>query len=244
MSERFISRKKYELVEDDFIETLGERLFRIRALIDFGKVKAGELGGYIEKEANLSQHDDAWVRTEARVYGNAQVWGDGRVSEYARVSGNAQVSGYAHIFGYAHISDWARVSGGARVKDYTWVKDDARVFGDACISSHAKVSGDAQVFGDVYLSDRMHLSGHAWVSSNEDVLWLADIDRECSSLTAYRTQSGVELTHHYFYGSPEAFLEKMVKKYGDSRTAREYQLLIEFAQSRLQADDCLQEAAV
>ena len=42
--------KKYGLLTDDTI-TLddGTVLYRIRALIDFGNVKAGELGGYIEK---------------------------------------------------------------------------------------------------------------------------------------------------------------------------------------------------
>ena len=32
---------------------------------------ASELGGWIEKESNLSQDGDAWVCGDARVYGNA-----------------------------------------------------------------------------------------------------------------------------------------------------------------------------
>lgn len=46
--------KKYELT-DDTIKVAGRTLYRIRALIDFGGVKAGQLGGYIEKEENLAQ---------------------------------------------------------------------------------------------------------------------------------------------------------------------------------------------
>lgn len=46
----------------------------------------GDLGGYVEKEGNLDQENDAWV------YGNAQVSGDAQVYGYARVSGNAQVA--------------------------------------------------------------------------------------------------------------------------------------------------------
>lgn len=41
--------KKYELVVDDTITFLGWKLFRIKALISFGSVKAGEFGGYIQK---------------------------------------------------------------------------------------------------------------------------------------------------------------------------------------------------
>ena len=71
--------KKFELTSD-FITFLGKKLFRIRALIEFGDVKAGELGGYVEKEENLDHDGNAWV------YGNAQVCGN---ADYA----------YAHGFG-------------------------------------------------------------------------------------------------------------------------------------------------
>ena len=47
--------KKYELLKDDYKEVYRFKLYRIRALKDFGDVKKGEVGGYIEKEENLSQ---------------------------------------------------------------------------------------------------------------------------------------------------------------------------------------------
>ena len=42
--------KKFELLNDDTIEWFGRKLFRIKAKINFGIVKEGELGGYVEKE--------------------------------------------------------------------------------------------------------------------------------------------------------------------------------------------------
>ena len=42
-------------------------LYQIRALKDFGNVKVGDLGGWIEKEANLSQQGNAWVSGNALV---------------------------------------------------------------------------------------------------------------------------------------------------------------------------------
>lgn len=59
--------KKYELTEETFT-VFGKTLYRIRAVRDFGSVKTGEFGGYIEKEENLSHFGDAWV------YGNAEVF--------------------------------------------------------------------------------------------------------------------------------------------------------------------------
>lgn len=46
--------KKFELVMDQKIEFFGRTLYRIRALISFGTIEAGGIGGYIEKESNLS----------------------------------------------------------------------------------------------------------------------------------------------------------------------------------------------
>lgn len=78
--------KKFELTSEFVTNISGTKLFRIKALVEFGDVEAGELGGYIEKEENLDHDGDAWV------YGNALVCGD------AQVYGNADYA-YAHGFG-------------------------------------------------------------------------------------------------------------------------------------------------
>lgn len=49
-------------------------LYRIMAVSDFSYVKAGEVGGFIEKEDNLSQDGESWVYGNAKVYGNAQIF--------------------------------------------------------------------------------------------------------------------------------------------------------------------------
>ena len=56
--------KKFELLPDDTIEVFGRKHFRIKAKINFGAVGTGELGGYIEKEENLSENGDAWVTSQ------------------------------------------------------------------------------------------------------------------------------------------------------------------------------------
>ena len=116
--------KKFELTTES-ITFLGRTLFRIKALISFGDVEAGELGGYIEKEGNLSHEGNAWVYDNARVYDNAWVCGDARVYGDARVCGDAEVCGDARVCGNA------------------WVCGNAEVYGDADI---ATISG----FGSEY----------------------------------------------------------------------------------------------
>lgn len=122
--------KKFELTTEFITNAFGKKLFRIKALVEFGDVKAGELGGYVEKEENVSQDGNAWVSGDARVYGNAWVHGNAKVYDDAWVSDNAKVFDNAEVYGNA------RVSG------------DARVYGDAWVSGNARVSGNAWVYGD------------------------------------------------------------------------------------------------
>lgn len=86
--------KKYELT-DETIEVYGTALHRIKALKDFGNVKKGELGGYVESEHNLSQEGNCWVCGNAEVYDNAEVYGNALVCGNAKVCGNAEVCGNA-----------------------------------------------------------------------------------------------------------------------------------------------------
>ena len=64
--------KKYELTSETKI-VFGHILYRIKALSSFGCVSAGDLGGFLESEKNLSQNGNAWVFGNAEVYGNAEV---------------------------------------------------------------------------------------------------------------------------------------------------------------------------
>ena len=63
--------KKYEFTgETKQVELLFRTatLHRIKAVAEFGVVKIGDIGGWIEKEENLSHEGDA------KVYGNAKVF--------------------------------------------------------------------------------------------------------------------------------------------------------------------------
>ena len=95
--------KKYELTEDTIIVN-GYILHRIIAIIDFGDIKKGDIGGWIENERSLDQNGNAWVSGNAQVYGDARVYGDALVSGDAWVYGNARVFGNAQVYGNARVS--------------------------------------------------------------------------------------------------------------------------------------------
>ena len=80
---------KYELTTT--IEVDNVTLYQIQALKDFGDIKVGDVGGWIETESNLSQDGNAWVSGDASVYGDALVYGDARVYDSAIIAQNQYV---------------------------------------------------------------------------------------------------------------------------------------------------------
>ena len=100
-----MNSKKYELVASDV-----NGLYRVKALMDFGNVKAGDIGGYVSGEHNLSHYGNSWVYDNARVFEHARVSNNASVSGLACVSGNARVSGSACVSGLACVSGNAAIS--------------------------------------------------------------------------------------------------------------------------------------
>ena len=104
--------KKYKLT-DETISLNGATLYRIEALKDFGEIKKGDKGGFIESENNLAHEGDAWVSDNAHVYGDACVFDNACVYNNASVSGYAQVYGNARVYGNTNVCGDAEISTGS-----------------------------------------------------------------------------------------------------------------------------------
>jgi hypothetical protein len=121
---------KYKLTKNK--TTIGDvTLYQIEALKDFSNIKKGDLGGWIEKESNLSQQGNCWVYGDALVYDDALVYGDAEVYGSTLVFGNTVVSGNTKVYSTAEIygDDWAY--GIAKVYDDARVFGGARIYGDS-----------------------------------------------------------------------------------------------------------------
>lgn len=105
-----VMNQKYELT-DETVKINSVILHRIMALTDFGEVNAGDLGGWVESERNLSHDGNAWVYDNAWVYGNAWVGGN------ARVCGNAWVDGNDHLLQVGPIGSRNEYTTFFRAKD-------------------------------------------------------------------------------------------------------------------------------
>ena len=122
------SNQKYEIT--DIAHKEYPFLHRIRALRNIGTtVEAGDLGGFVEGEWNLSYEDaDSWIFHDAIAANAAFVEGGSILRDEAVVCGEARVRGSSMISDYARVEDHAVIDG-ARVEVY------------AKVSAHALVSG-------------------------------------------------------------------------------------------------------
>jgi UDP-3-O-[3-hydroxymyristoyl] glucosamine N-acyltransferase len=157
--------KKYKLTKKT-THINGKTLYQIKALISFGNVKKGDLGGWIEKEDNLSHEGSCWVYDNACVYDNARISNDARVLGEARVYGNALVSDGAWVYGNAEVFDHAWVRGNAWIYGNAMVCGSARVYDSTHIYGRACVSGNTRVSGNTIVSKQIKLVGGEFFRTN------------------------------------------------------------------------------
>ena len=223
--------KKYELTAE-FIEQWGKKLFRIKALISFGSVEAGELGGYVEKEDNLAQDGDAWVCDDAWVYGDARVCGNARVCDDAEVYGDAWVCGNAKVY------DDAWVCGNARVYGDAWVYGDAKVYGDARVCGNTRVYGDAWVYGDAKVYGDARVCGNARVCDDADCLLIGRIGSRFSFTTFFKNKDkGITVSCGCFLGTIAEFRAKVTDTHGNNKHAKMYNLAADMAELQILGEE-------
>lgn len=111
---------KYKLLNDDTIQHAGKTLYRIVSLKEFGPIKEGELGGYVENDKILSQSGECWISDNAKVFGRS------KVIDNARVFGNA-------------IVEESVISGSSVVRDNAVVRN-SKIYNDFCILDEANLN--------------------------------------------------------------------------------------------------------
>lgn len=218
--------KRFELVpEMTRLAPNGHTLYRIRALSDFLTVRKGHLGGWVEKEENISQNSAAWVYDDAMVYGDAWLRG------FARVRGHAQVFDSAWLQDGAIVEDEAKVGGNAFLFDAARFKEDARA------------SDNAWVGGRTVIHKKVWLCGDARICDERAIMVFTGLEKHNRPLTFFRAKDeeicvGCE---GYLLGTLEEFSEDMARRYGDDKRVNSmYQVTINVARLRIKDSAIMQ----
>jgi carbonic anhydrase/acetyltransferase-like protein (isoleucine patch superfamily) len=185
----FTATPKYALTRE-VITVADTRVTRIVAVRDFGEIKRGTLGGFIESEENLSHEGNCWIGDQAIVYDEARVTENAIIKGRARVFQEAHVYGNALVDGTSRVHEWAKVYENAHIKgcafnNIKYGKEDdagfADIGGEAHIHGNAYVSGNtsvydmAEVFGDAILKDSPEVFEFTKVSGNATISGQASV---------------------------------------------------------------------
>ena len=207
--------KKYELTKQVSI-VRGSQVHRIRAVKDFGNVKKGDLGGWIESEENLSQKGDCWVYDDSIVFHLAKIVDAAIVQGGAFVSGGAKICEHASVIEKAVVSDQAIIKGNSVVAGSSFVGGDAIIDGASFIDDRSTVTGNAFVTGKfpsrTTIKGRAVVSNLAHITSTNDVIVIGPIGSRDEFTTFYKTRMhDIWVSCGCFYGSLTDF-EKEVKE--------------------------------
>ena len=190
-------------------------LHRIRALRDIGsEIKAGDLGGFVESEGNLSfeAEDDAWIFNDAIAAGEGHVDKGSVLRERAIVCGCAYASHGTEMSGDSRAEDDAYIRG-ARLSRCARVSGNGMVLQSPTTKAAPILTGSCSVYGKV-MGDVM-LAGAVVVISDEtisnDSLDTLSIDER--GRTILRAPSRDELTPR----QPPAEEKKKSRKKGRDR---------------------------
>jgi len=140
---------KYEILNESRIVD-GRKVYRIRSLKDFANVSKGDLGGWVERETNLSQQGDCWI------------YGEAVSMENAVVENNAKLMDSAIAYGDAMVLDNAVLADRSKIYEVARIYDKAKMLGDS------RAYGKAEIFGHSKLLDMSRAFRNAWVSHEEN----------------------------------------------------------------------------
>lgn len=170
-------QKKYEIT--DIAHPKYPWLHRIRALRQVNReVMAGDLGGYVQTEENLSQDGTCWIFDQAICCEDAVVTKDGCMCDGTVARDSALVGGDASMFGCARAEGNSSMISGQ-------LRDDARIAGDAIIGEAGGLSpvigGHSNVYGTVcgwFVIDDTVYPGEKFINPTQDLMVMENGKRD------------------------------------------------------------------
>lgn len=144
-------------------------LHRIRALRNIGdKVKAGDLGGFVESEQNLSFEpgDEAWL------FDDSICCNEARVDKNSILKDNAEVSGWAYVSGGSTLSCTVKAADSAYICGAR-LSFGCMALGKAMIVPSHKTGRAPMLGGDIFIygvvSGDVRVAGKLVVMENEKI---------------------------------------------------------------------------
>ena len=144
---------KYKVRKDISKTFRGKTIYRIEALKDFADVKIGDLGGWVERELNLSDKGNCWI------YDNSIIGGFANVCDHAEIGGNSK------------IKDNVTIGDKTKTTDYVIIKDDATISANIILMDNVIIKSDFALL----LTDNKLIRLGGEIELSETLYWGDDL---------------------------------------------------------------------
>lgn len=167
--------------KEDEIEIDGEICRRIIAKEDIVDrkgtvlVKKGQKGGYVAGRYNLSEDGTCWIYDDAVVRQDAEVRGNAQVSDKADIYGNATIGGSSQVSEQATVHGNVSAGGNVRISGSADVHGNVSLGGNVCVSGNADVHGNVSIGGNVEISGNADVHGNISLGRNVKISGNADL---------------------------------------------------------------------
>ena len=146
-----MNNKKYEILmdEENTIEWKGHTLHRIRALRDFGDIRKGDIGGFVENENNLSHKGNCWI------YDDAKVMDDSIMYDYSRICDKSELHDDSRMYNYSKMYDYSELHNNSIMNDDSEMHDNSKMYGNSIMYDYSEMHGDSELNNQVKLYGKL-----------------------------------------------------------------------------------------
>ena len=146
-----MNNKKYEILMDkkNTIEWKGHTLHRIKALRDFGDIRKGDIGGYVENENNLSHKGNCWI------YDDAKVMDDSIMYDYSRICDKSELHDDSRMYNYSKMYDYSELHNNSIMNDDSEMHDNSKMYGNSIMYDYSEMHGDSELNNQVKLYGKL-----------------------------------------------------------------------------------------
>jgi len=207
--------RKFRLTRLNKIVT-GIKVSRIQALKDFANVKAGDLGGWVQSEHNLSHNGNCWI------------YDDACAIEYSGVRGNASMHENSFISEHAKLWGNSSIHDNSKLRNRTTLWNNSTLYNNACLLGDISLIYNACVYGNIKLSGTFYLAKDAYVGHLNEILIFKNI--ELHDLAIYKNFSGIGVTHGEFNGTLGEFINSLKARYwNNKKILKKYKSRIDYS---------------
>lgn len=162
--------KKYVVTKEMKVMSCGTWVYRIQAFRDIPEhnVRAGQFGGFIEKEENLPHDEDdaSWVAGEAVVMNDSTLSGEVLLLNYAIVEGDCALSGDIMVSGRSRLTDCRLEGENIQIAKYAKLEEVQLKGTNIHITGHANCYGieTEESVRDLAITDDVLITGATYTT--------------------------------------------------------------------------------